>query len=143
VIPKKYTGEGPDVSPELRWSGVPEGTRELALVCDDPDAPRAQPWVHWVLYSLPPDVQSLPEGVAKRDRIEPAPARQGGNDFGKVGYGGPMPPRGHGPHRYFFHLYALGHKLDLAPGLDKDKLLAAIADHVLDEGQLMGKYERK
>jgi Raf kinase inhibitor-like YbhB/YbcL family protein len=142
-IPKKHTGEGPDVSPRLRWSGVPEGARELALVCEDPDAPRAEPWVHWVLYGLSPSIRELPEGVSKEARPAGPAAHQGPNDSRSVGYSGPMPPRGHGRHRYFFRLYALGQALDLPPGLDKAKLLAAIRPHVIAEGELMGTYERR
>ena len=144
AIPRKHTGEGPDVSPPLQWSGLPEGTQELALVCDDPDAPRAEPWVHWVLYGLPGGTPGLPEGIPAEATLAPPPARQGRNDFdGALGYGGPMPPKGHGRHRYYFRLYALGQRLDLPPGLDKKALLAAIRPHVLGEGELMGTYERK
>jgi Raf kinase inhibitor-like YbhB/YbcL family protein len=142
-IPKKHTGEGPDVSPSLRWSGLPEGTQALALICDDPDAPRAEPWVHWVIYGLPPTLEGLPEGVSTDAVLEQPKARQGVTDFGRVGYGGPMPPKGHGRHRYFFRLYALGHAVDLPAGLDKAQVLAAIRPHVLGEGELLGTYERK
>ena len=143
AIPRKHTGEGDDVSPELRWSGLPEGTRELALVCDDPDAPRAEPWVHWVLYGLSPAATGLPEGVPAEASLKSPSARQGPSDFERVGYGGPMPPRGHGRHRYYFRLYALGKALDLPAGLDKDALLTSIRPHVLGEGELLGTYERK
>src|ERR671918_1987590 len=84
-IPKKYTGEGQDVSPPLSWTGIPQGTKELALLCEDPDAPMPKPWVHWVAYRIPPSVTELPESVSEN-------IVQGQNDFGKVGYGGPMPP---------------------------------------------------
>jgi Raf kinase inhibitor-like YbhB/YbcL family protein len=142
-IPRKHTGEGPDVSPELRFSGVPGETRELALICDDPDAPRAEPWVHWVIYGLPSGVKGLAEGVPAQARLEQPVALQGVNDFGRVGYGGPMPPPGHGRHRYYFRLYALGENLHLAPGLDKQKLLAAMGPHVIAQGELVGTYERR
>jgi Raf kinase inhibitor-like YbhB/YbcL family protein len=142
TIPQKHTGEGPNVSPALRWSGVPPGTRQLALICDDPDAPRAEPWVHWVLYGLPPTIDGLSEGLATDVTLETPPARQGVNDSGRTGYSGPLPPRGHGRHRYFFRLYALGEVLDLPPGVDKETLLAAIRPHVLAEGELVGTYER-
>ena len=142
TIPGKYTGEGPDVSPPLRWSGVPPGTRELALVCDDPDAPRPQPWVHWVIYGLPGTLAGLPEDVPKDARLN-LPAHQGPTDFGRIGYGGPMPPKGHGRHRYFFRLYALDAALELPPGLDKTRLLTAIRPHVIGEGEIVGTYERK
>jgi hypothetical protein len=142
-IPSPHTGEGADVSPALRWSGLPEGTRALALVCDDPDAPRAEPWVHWVLYGLAPTIGGLPEGLARTATVSDPPARQGPTDSGPAGYRGPMPPRGHGRHRYFFRLYALKEALELPPGLDKARLLAAIRPHVIGEGELMGTYERK
>src|SRR6188768_2952332 len=142
-IPRKHTGEGPDVSPELRWSGVPKEARELALVCEDPDAPRAEPWVHWVIYGLPAATNRLPEGIPVRPRLSAPPALQGRNDFeGHVGYGGPMPPKGHGRHRYFFRLYALDEPLHLPAGLDKSQLLAAIQPHVVEQAELMGTYER-
>jgi Raf kinase inhibitor-like YbhB/YbcL family protein len=143
-IPRKHTGEGTDVSPELHWSGVPPETRELALVCEDPDAPRADPWVHWMIYGLPPGTRALPEGVPGRPHVDAPPAEQGKTDFaGRVGYGGPMPPKGHGPHRYFFRLYALDAALHLPPGLAKPQLMAAIEEHLLERGELVGTYERK
>jgi Raf kinase inhibitor-like YbhB/YbcL family protein len=135
-IPKKYTGEGADVSPPLRWSGMPDGTKELALVCDDPDAPTAQPWVHWVVYGIPAETTGLAEGSA-------GGAREGKNDFGKTGYGGPMPPPGHGVHHYHFKFYALGEQLTLGAGATKEELLRAMKGHVLGEGELVGTYERR
>ncbi|HUT88660.1 MAG TPA: YbhB/YbcL family Raf kinase inhibitor-like protein [Thermoguttaceae bacterium] len=145
-IPAKHTGEGEDVSPPLAWSGVPEGTRELALICDDPDAPTPQPWVHWVIYKIPADCRGLPEGVAKTPRLEePAGALQGKNSWPSgqtIGYRGPMPPPGHGVHRYFFRLYALSAGLAIEPGLDKSTLLEKMSGDILDEGQLMGTYQR-
>ena len=146
AIPKKYTGEGEDISPPVAWSDLPEGTKELALICDDPDAPTAEPWVHWVIYKVPATVASLAEGVPRKPRLsEPAGAVQGKNSWpeGKnIGYGGPMPPQGHGVHHYYFKLYALDAVLDLEPGLDKKALLEKIDGHVLAEGVLMGTYER-
>lgn len=135
-IPEKHTGEGANVSPPLNWTGVPEGTRELALICDDPDAPRPRPWVHWVVYGIPADQTGLPEGGAPG-------ALEGKNDFGRTGYGGPMPPRGHGVHRYRFKVYALDTELDAASGLTKDQLLEAMQGHVISEGELVGTYERR
>jgi Raf kinase inhibitor-like YbhB/YbcL family protein len=144
-IPKKFTGEGVDVSPPLAWADVPKETRELALICDDPDAPRPTPWVHWVLYKIPADAKGLPEGVARKSRLEePAGALQGENSWPSgenVGYRGPMPPPGK-PHRYFFRLCALDAQLDLKPGMDKDSLLAKIHEHTLATGELMGTYQR-
>jgi Raf kinase inhibitor-like YbhB/YbcL family protein len=146
AIPRKYTGEGDDVSPPLAWSGLPAETKELALICDDPDAPTPEPWVHWVLYKIPPQTTALPEGVAKDARLkQPEGALQGKNswpDGQTLGYRGPMPPPGHGRHRYFFKLYALKEKLSAEPGLSKKQLLAAMAGHVLEEGQVLGTYQR-
>ena len=136
VIPTKHTGEGLDVSPALNWSGLPEGTREIGLSCDDPDAPRPEPWVHWVLYKIPADRTGLPEGTTEG-------AIEGENDFGRAGYGGPMPPRGHGVHHYHFKVYALDAELEMGANLTKDRLLEAMEGHVLDEGELVGTYERK
>ena len=145
-IPAKHTGEGEDVSPPLAWSGLPEGTKELALICDDPDAPTPQPWVHWVIYKIPADRGGLPEGVATTPRLEePAGAIQGANSWPSgqtIGYRGPMPPPSHGVHRYFFRVYALGVNLVIEPGKEKNALLEAMSGHILGEGQLMGTYER-
>jgi Raf kinase inhibitor-like YbhB/YbcL family protein len=134
-IPKQYTGEGTNISPPLSWRGVPKEAKELALICDDPDAPTPKPWVHWVVYKIPPTKSGLPENAH-------ASLVQGQNDFGTRGYGGPMPPKGHGVHRYQFHLYALDQPLNARAGLTKDQLLEAIRGHVLDEGRLVGVYER-
>jgi len=134
-IPRAYTGEGKDVSPPLSWGSLPDGVRELALICDDPDAPRSQPFVHWVLYGLPPDLPGLPEGGT-------GGGTEGRNDFGRTGYGGPMPPPGHGIHHYHFQLYALDTTLGLKPDATKTDLLAAMEGHVLAQGELVGTFER-
>ena len=139
-IPARYTCAGEDVSPPLKWSDAPERAESLALICDDPDAPRGT-WVHWVLYGLPADVTELAEAVPATETL-PNGAMQGTTDFGRVGYGGPCPPPG-GPHRYFFKLYALDTELDLQPGATKKQLLAAMNDHILAQAQLMGTFERK
>lgn len=136
VIPRKYTGEGEDVSPPLSWNKVPEEARELALICDDPDAPTPKPWVHWVVYNIDPSATGFPEGSV-------GGATEGVNDFGRTGYGGPMPPKGHGVHHYHFKLYALGEKLNLSPGLSKDQLLSAMEGKIIGEAELVGTYERK
>jgi Raf kinase inhibitor-like YbhB/YbcL family protein len=136
AIPKKHAGEGQDISPPLSWSGLPEGTKEIALICDDPDAPRPDPWVHWVVYKIPADRRGVPEGSTQG-------ALEGTNDFDRMGYGGPMPPIGHGVHHYRFRIYALDTELKTTAGLSKDQLLEAIEGHVLDEGELVGTYERK
>jgi Raf kinase inhibitor-like YbhB/YbcL family protein len=139
TIPTKYTGDGQDLSPPLRWERIPEGTKSFALVCDDPDAPRGI-WVHWVVWNLPAGQTELPEGVATTATLL-GDARQGKNDFGKIGYGGPAPPHGN-PHRYFFRLYALDRILELPAGATKAQLEQALKGHVLGSGQLMGMYSR-
>jgi Raf kinase inhibitor-like YbhB/YbcL family protein len=135
TIPKKHTGEGQDVSPSLRWSTVPQGTREIAIICDDPDAPTEKPFVHWVIYKIPADQQGLPEGTIQG-------ALEGKNDFGRRGYDGCMPPRGHGVHHYHFKVYALDTELAVPEGLSKDELLRAMEGRILEEGELVGTYER-
>jgi len=137
-IPARHTADGRDTSPPLSWSGVPPDAASLALVCEDPDAPRGN-WVHWVLYDLPPSTPGLPEGIAA-DRRPPTGGVSGKNDFGSLGYGGPAPPGG--THRYFFRLYALDELLGLEPGATRAELSRAIAGHVLAEGELMGTYSR-
>jgi len=138
-IPAQYTADGRDVSPALSWSGAPPGARSLALVCEDPDAPRGT-WVHWVLYDIPPSVTSLPEAVPPRESV-PGVGTHGKNDFGKPGYGGPAPPSG--THRYFFRLYALDRSLSLAAGATARELRRAMEGHVLAQGELMGTYSRR
>jgi hypothetical protein len=142
-VPKKYTGDGQDISPPLRFSGVPAEARELALIVDDPDAPSPQPWVHWVMYKIPAEVDNLPEGVNPSLRVsQPGHALQGKNSWDRIGYGGPAPPEGHGTHHYYFKLYALDEPLSLEPGLDKEALLAAMKGHIITEAQVVGTYER-
>jgi Raf kinase inhibitor-like YbhB/YbcL family protein len=138
MIPAKYTCDGADFSPSLEWSGSPAGTKSLALVCDDPDAPMGT-WVHWVIYDIPPSATMLAEGIT-REKDLPGGGTQGINDFRKIGYGGPCPPGG--THRYFFRLYALDTMLGLKPGITKDQLLKAMRGHILAEAQLMGTYKR-
>jgi Raf kinase inhibitor-like YbhB/YbcL family protein len=139
TIPKTYTADGEDVSPPLRWGDPPAGTQSFALIADDPDAPRGT-WVHWVLFDLPAGERDLAQGVPK-DEALPNGAKQGTNDFHKLGYGGPSPPPGK-PHRYFFKLYALDTQLALHSGVTKAQVEAAMKGHVLAEGRLMGKYGR-
>jgi Raf kinase inhibitor-like YbhB/YbcL family protein len=139
-IPVRFTCEGEDVSPPLQWSGAPVDTRSFALICEDPDAPRGT-WIHWVLYNLPSGAVELVQGVPPLPEL-PSGARQGGNDFGKIGYGGPCPPPGK-PHRYFFRLYALDILLSLTPGATRDELEAAMNQHILAQGTLMGTYQRR
>jgi len=146
-IPKKYTGDGQDVSPALAWTEAPAGTKQWALICDDPDAPTDEPWVHWVIYAIPAAVRSLPGGVKTSAQLsEPKGAMQGKNSWPNgrtVGYRGPAPPKGHGVHHYHFKLYAIDTEPKLAAGLTKSDLLKALDGHVLGVGELMGTYERK
>ncbi len=139
TIPKKFTCDGPDVSPPLAWSGAPQGTQSFALIVDDPDAPVGT-WVHWVLYDLPANTKELAEGVPKQEQLSNG-ARQGRNDFRKIGYGGPCPPPGK-PHRYFFKLYALDKKLDLSAGASKAETESTMKGHILAQAELMGRYGR-
>jgi Raf kinase inhibitor-like YbhB/YbcL family protein len=138
-IPARYTCEGQDVSPPLAWSGLPAGTKSLALIVDDPDAPDPKApkrtWVHWVLYDIPPTATSLPEGGAL-----PSGIREGRNDWGRKGYGGPCPPVGR--HRYFHKLYALDTVLGDLGEPTKAQVEKAMEGHVLAEGRLMGTYEK-
>jgi Raf kinase inhibitor-like YbhB/YbcL family protein len=138
-IPKKFTCDGPDVSPTLSWTDPPAKTKNFALIADDPDAPGGT-WVHWVLYELPSDTRKLPEGVTKTPRL-PNGALQGRNDFGKAGYNGPCPPRG-SAHRYFFKLYALDSQTGLKPGASKAELERAMNGHILGQAQIIGIYQR-
>lgn len=140
TIPRKYTCAGEDVSPALTWSESPKGTKSFVLICDDPDAPVGT-WVHWVLYGISPNVTTLDENVPPDGEVLDG-ARQGRNDFGNLGYGGPCPPPGRA-HRYYFKLYALDIKPELAVGATKAEVLKAIEGHVLSEAQLMGRFARK
>ncbi len=139
TIPKKYTADGTDVSPPLRFEGVPTGTKAFALVCDDPDAP-AGTWVHWVIYDVPGVEHGLPEGVATLASL-PDGSRQGKNSWNKVGYGGPSPPPGR-PHRYFFRLYALREPLNAAPGLGAREVEAAARAKSIEMAEFLGTYGR-
>jgi len=139
MIPSKYTCDGENVSPPLQWDVVPECTKSIALIADDPDAPMGT-WVHWVLYNLPADTRQLAENIPSDETLSNG-AKQGVSDFGRVGYGGPCPPSG--THRYYFKLYALDTTLELGSRATKADLLKAMAGHILAEGQLMGKYKRR
>jgi Raf kinase inhibitor-like YbhB/YbcL family protein len=132
-IPRIFTCDDQNVSPPLAWTGIPTNTVSLALIVDDPDAP-AGTWVHWVLYDLPPNLTGLDQG-------KNGGGTEGQNDFKRVGYGGPCPPRGSN-HRYFFKLYALDMGLDLKSGATKTQVENAMKGHILAQGQLMGRYGR-
>ena len=130
-IPSEYTCDGKDINPPIEVNNIPEGTRSLALIMEDPDAPRAV-FDHWLLWNISPN-----EAIAEQS----SPGISGLNDFGKTGYGGPCPPSG--VHRYFFKVYALDTKLDLIAGADKTALLEAMEGHIIAEGEIMGLYQRK
>jgi Raf kinase inhibitor-like YbhB/YbcL family protein len=143
MIPVRHTADGEDISPPLSWS-APKGTVELALLVDDPDAPRDEPWVHWVVAKIPATAGGLPEGFHEGKAPAGAPAGlvQGVNSWGTTGYRGPAPPEGHGTHHYHFKVFALDAPLDLPPALDKHALLEAVSGHVLARGELVGLYKR-
>ncbi len=138
-IPTKYTGDGADVSPPLRFEGVPAGTKAFALVCDDPDAPMGT-WVHWVIYDIPGVAHGLPEAVSTAAVLTDG-SRQGKNSWNNVGYGGPSPPPGK-PHRYYFRLYALREPLGVAPGLGAKEVEAAARRRSIEMAEFMGTYGR-
>jgi Raf kinase inhibitor-like YbhB/YbcL family protein len=131
AIPRRHTCQGADVSPELTIEGIPDGARSLALIMEDPDAP-GRTFDHWIVYDMPADTGTIGEGTA--------PGTQGRNGFGKTAYGGPCPPSG--THRYFFKLYALDRRLDLPSGSRKRDLQEAMADHILDQAELVGRYAK-
>ena len=137
-IPAGFTCDGEDRSPQLAWTGVPVETRSFALICDDPDAPRGT-WQHWLLYNLTPDACELDAGVPSKPEL-PSGARQGINDFGNVGYGGPCPPVGR--HRYFHKLYALDTQLGDLKNPTKATIEQAMQGHVLEKTELVGTYQK-
>lgn len=137
-IPARHTGEGEDVSPAISWEGGPEGTRSFAVICHDPDAPLVKPgtygFSHWVLYNLPASKTSLEEGTSE--------GTAGINDFGKTGYGGPMPPEGHGRHHYYFWILALNREPDLEAGLSLEKFLEEVEPNVIGMNRIICTYKR-
>jgi len=139
TIPQLYTCDGSDVSPPLSWSEPPAGTKSLALIVDDVDAPVGT-WVHWVLFNIPAQARALPEAVPA-DPIVQGLGEHGSNSWGDLGYGGPCPPQGN-PHRYTFRLYALDTTLDLGAGASRADLDRAMEGHILGAGQLVGRYGR-
>ena len=132
-MPVRHALEGENLSPPLSWSGLPDATQSIVVICEDPDAPSGT-FVHWVGWGIDPGAGRLGEG-------ESAP-KEGHNDFGNTGYDGPSPPPGHGRHRYFFRVYALDTEPKLEPAASKEKLEAVIEGHVLAAGELMVTYER-
>ena len=138
-IPAVYTCDGRDLSPPLSWSAPPPGTKSLALISDDPDAPNGR-WVHWVIYNVVPSRRQLAEAFPTEPEL-PDGTRQGTTDFGRTGYGGPCPPSG--THRYVFTLYALDRVLSLPPGATAQQLESAMHGHVVGQAQVMGTYRRQ
>lgn len=134
-IPQLYTSDGRNISPPLAWSGLPTGTQQLAILCHDPDAPMPQGFTHWLLYGIPPTTYQIEAGGGSQ-------LTEGLNSADQPGYIGPAPPKGHGPHHYYFWLYALDTELDLRPNLDRAQVLDAIANHVIEQARLVGIYER-
>ena len=143
-IPKKYTCDGADMSPPLSWIGIPGGTRSIAIIMEDPDAPMGI-FTHWVIYNIPNNIRRLPEGLPKVPTLLPVlfggGADQGINSFGYTGYGGPCPPPGK-PHRYIFQIYALNMMLQLGGGEHKKVVEEAISGHIISMGELIGIYGR-
>jgi Raf kinase inhibitor-like YbhB/YbcL family protein len=138
-IPRKYSCDGMDVSPALTWQAAPANAKAFALIADDPDAPGGT-WVHWVIYDLPGETSQIAESVPASETLANG-AKQGVNDFRKVGYGGPCPPPGPS-HRYFFKLYALAAPTNLKPRATKQQLLDAMKGHILADAELMSRYQR-
>ncbi|HEV8591657.1 MAG TPA: YbhB/YbcL family Raf kinase inhibitor-like protein [Pyrinomonadaceae bacterium] len=139
-IPTEFTCDGANISPPLSWSDIPSDAKSLALLVSDPDAPSGT-FTHWLLFNLPTDIGGLPENLPPNEKLENG-ALQGKNGFGKFGYGGPCPPAGSEPHRYFFRFYALDTKLNLGSGISLQEINSAMKSHILDEAELMGKYSR-
>jgi len=139
MIPARYTCDGENVSPPLTLDGIPENTQSIALIADDPDAP-GRTFTHWLIFDLPPDTNQLSENIPMQATLTSG-AKHGENDFGKTGYGGPCPPSG--THRYYFRAYALDSKTGLKPGISKTQLLEAVNEHLIAQGQIMGKYKRQ
>ena len=139
MIPEKYTCSGEGISPPISWESVADSVKSYALICEDPDAPMGT-FTHWVIYDMPPQTHELPERVPNQNTL-PNGGVHGINSLRKTGYMGPCPPSG--THRYFFKVFALDSRLGLKPGAGKDEVLRAMEGHIVGEGQLMGRYERK
>jgi len=136
LIPTRHSAYADNIAPALEWLDAPKAAKSFALICHDPDAPLPRGYTHWVLYNIAAGTDSLPEGGD-------GPFTSGMNSAGKPGYSGPMPPPAHGPHHYYFWLYALDTDVKLKPGLDREACLAAIEDHVIEQSRLVGLYERQ
>jgi len=143
-IPDVYAHSHQNFSPAFQWKGLPEGVKELALVCEDPDAPAKKPWIHWIAYQIPSHLTSFKEGLNRnKEALQELGILEGKNSWGNATYEGPEPPEGEGPHRYFFRLYALSRPVALHAGASIEELREAMKNHVLGEATLMGHYETK
>lgn len=141
-IPAKFTCDGEDINPPIFIGHISEEAKSLVIIMDDPDAPSGT-FIHWIAWNIPP-AGEVPEDVPKVEKVEgPIPMVQGKNDFGRIGYGGPCPPRGHGVHHYYFKVYALDTMLNLPQGATRKELEKAMEGHVIQWGELVGLYERK
>jgi len=140
-IPRKYTCEGDDVSPDLSWTNYPAGTKTFALIMEDPDAPVGI-FTHWIIYNIPLNVTSLNEGIEKKANLING-IKQGKNDFGKFGYNGPCPPIGHGYHRYYFKLFALSTEQKFKEGLKREQFYGEIEKYIVGKTEIMGKFKRE
>jgi Raf kinase inhibitor-like YbhB/YbcL family protein len=142
-IPERFTALGESINPELRWSYAPLDTQELALICEDPDAPTPQPFVHWLLYGISPNTSVIPEGITAVEEIQfPVVARQGKNSMKEAGYSGPNPPVWDHSHRYYFRLFALNKPIEIQDGASREEFFQAIEGKVLGEATLLGLYEK-
>lgn len=144
-IPRIFTGDDEDHSPPLDWDQPPRETQEFALICEDPDAPTSEPFVHWLIYKIAPGHSTLAEDIPPDEEpdVPPLGSMQGKNSFGRIGYNGPLPPIGDKPHRYYFRLYALDQEMNLKPGLTRNQLMNAIRPHIIGTAVLMGRYRRE
>jgi hypothetical protein len=143
TIPIRYSAQGANISPPLRWSGAPRETVELALICEDPDAPAPKPFVHWILYGIPATVSALPAGIPNQEEFElPILGRQGKNSLMQIGYTGPNPPFWHGAHHYVFRLFALNKPIELWPGAGRDDFYKAIENSMIAEARIVGLFEK-
>jgi Raf kinase inhibitor-like YbhB/YbcL family protein len=135
-IPRRYSHENGNISPPLAWEGAPPGTKEFAIICEDSDAPGYQPWVHWLVWGIPGQVNSIDEGGSSR-------FKEGKNSNGRIEYSGPLPPPGHGEHHYHFKVYALDEAVKLKSGANKQALVSAMEGHVIDQGELVVTFSRQ
>ncbi|MCF8001555.1 MAG: YbhB/YbcL family Raf kinase inhibitor-like protein [Halanaerobiales bacterium] len=140
-IPEKYTADGEDISPPLKIDNIKERAETIAIVVDDPDAPMAGPFTHWLIWNIPASINNISKGIPAKGEVKKLEAAiQGQNDFGEPGYRGPAPPGG--THTYRFQVYTLDKKINLEAGANKEKLLEKMKDHILQKGLLRGKYSR-